>query len=104
LLANVLELLVYLEVSLRNYSVVVPLLIFDFLVLAQHDINLRVEHELFSNNIQLVLVQLLKLTVVVSPHFGVLLLEKRVVLERRLLIVEEGTDAALLLVFNNLFF
>jgi hypothetical protein len=26
------------------------------------------------------------------------------VLERRLLIVEEGTDAALLLVFNNLFF
>lgn len=53
---------------------------------------MTVEDELLANDVQLDLVELLKLAVVISSHLGVFLLEQRDVLEGRLFIVEEGTN------------
>jgi len=102
LLGDLLELPVELGVSLEVDGVVVALLVLHLLVLREHDVDLRVEHELLPDDLELELVQLLDALVVVATHLLVLLLEEGDVLEGGLLVVEERADAGLLLVLHDL--
>lgn len=74
LVIEVFHLSVEFELSLSVYSLILELLFLDFVVLRYHDVDLRVENELLSNDLELELVELLDLLVVVPPHLLVLLL------------------------------
>ena len=89
---------------LADDAVIVALLVLDFLVLNEHNVDLGVEHELFTNHVQLVLVQLLQFAVIVTTHLGVLLLEQGDMLETGLLVIKQGANAGLLFVFHDFFF
>ena len=101
LVVEVFHLPVEVELPLAVYGLILELLLLDLVVLRYHDVDLRVEHELLPDDLELVLVELLDLLVVVSPHLLVLLLEERDVLEAGLLVVEETADARFLLIFNH---
>lgn len=104
LVVQVFHLTVELELAFAVDCLVLELLFFHFVILRDHDVDLRVKHKLFSNDLKLELVKLLNLLVVVSAHFLILLLQERYVLEAGLFIVEEAADAGLLLILDDFLF
>ena len=90
--------------TLGDGGIVISLLILDLLVLRLHNVDLGVKDKLVSDYLKLFLIELLNGSIVVPAHLLILLLQERDVLEAGLLVVEEGTDARLLLIVNDLLF
>ena len=103
LVVEVFDFAVKFELFLALDGLVLELLLLNFVVLGDHNVDLRVKDKLLSDDLKLEFVELLDLLVVVPAHFLVLLLEKRDMLEAGLFIVEETTNARLLLVLDDLF-
>ena len=90
--------------TLGDGGIVICLLILDLLVLRLHNVDLGVKDKLVSDYLKLFLIELLNGSIVVPAHLLILLLQERDVLEAGLLVVEERTDARLLLIVNDLLF
>ena len=85
---RILEVSIHFEQTLLENLVILSDVFFHFIVLGYHNVDLRVKHELFADDPELELVELLGLLVVVPPHLLILLLEQRYVLKAGLLVIE----------------
>ena len=103
LVVEVFDFAVKFELFLALDGLVLELLLLNFVVLGDHNVDLRVKDKLLPDDLKLEFVELLDLFVVVPAHFLVLLLEERDMLEAGLFIVEETTNARLFLVLDDLF-
>ena len=104
LVVQVFHLTIEFELAFAIDGLVLELLFFHFVILRDHDVDLRVKHKLLSNDLKLELVKLLNLLVVVSAHLLILLLQERYVLEAGLFIIKEAADARLLLILDDFLF